>query len=309
MGKQSERKTADYLCVFCDSYGYIMDVNRKVQIGLITVFAAALFVGLRKLPQDQCAFLHYQPSQITADGLEFCGDDAPTFLNLDKLSFPVTMELSMPETLKVGQKVFVALKLINVSGEVIEPHELAITHTEPLHIMVVDESLEDYHHIHPEPLGPTGEWGFDFTPYRAGRYRVFAEFVPTRTQQKVTGTAEFEVQPATSRPEKPTSALPVAQLNSLPTQLSSSTENSLTLKFGEPLTLQPVMGALGHMVAFDEDLHGYAHLHPKYTGKEKDAEPVLEFAFNTDKPGKYRLWAQVKVDGEERFLPFDVVVQ
>lgn len=284
-------------------------MTKKVQIGLITLAAAGLFVGLRKLPDTECAFLHYQPSQVSADGLEFCGDDNPTFVDFTRLRFPVEMKWNMPPQLSAGEKVFVAMKLINASGAVIQPHELAITHTEPLHLLVVDESLEDYHHIHPEPMGPGGEWAFDFTPYRAGRYRVFAEFVPSRTRQKVTATTEFTVSPASVVLAKPQAELPLVSLQSIPQQMSRAVENSLTVKFGEPLTLQPVMGALGHMVAFDESLSGYAHLHPKYTGREKAAEPELAFAFNTEKSGRYRLWAQVKVDDEERFLPFDVVVQ
>ncbi len=286
-----------------------MKMNRKLQIGLITLAAAGLFVGLRSLPQDQCAFLHYQPAERVVDGVEFCGDDTPTFLNLKQLSFPVTMELALPETLRAGEPVFAGLTLTNVSGNTIEPHELAITHTELLHVMIVDQSLEDYHHVHPEPLGATGEWGFEFTPHKAGRYQVFAEFVPSRTQQKVTATAAFEVEPGRGDVDKQAAPNPVATLTTEPAAMSSQVENGLTLSFGEPLTLEPVMGALGHMVAFDESLDGYAHLHPKYTGREKDAQPQLAFAFNTDKPGRYRLWAQVKVDGQERFLPFDVVVQ
>lgn len=284
-------------------------MNRKVQIGFITVVAAGLFVGLRSLPDTECAFLHYEPAEVTIDGVEFCGDDAPTFLDLSKLSFPVEMELSVPETLRVGQPIFAGLSLVNVSGVTIQPHELAITHTEPLHLMVVDESLEDYHHIHPEPMGPGGDWGFEFTPHKAGRYRLFAEFVPARTQQKVTATAELFVEPGEDTTSENKSPVPAARLTTQPANLSRKVENSLTLKFNEALTLEPVMGALGHMVAFDESLSGYAHLHPKYTGSEKDEEPQLAFAFNTDKPGRYRLWAQVKVEGTERFLPFDIVVE
>lgn len=288
-------------------------MTKKLQFGLITGVAALLFVGLRSMPDTECTFLHYQSPSVSVDGIEFCGDDNPTFIDLDQLSFPVTMDMSFEEPILSGQEAFFTLTLITSEDKVLLPYELAVTHTERLHVLIVDESLEDYHHVHPEPLGPSGQWGFSFIPENTGRYRVFAEFVPSRTQQKVIADAEFKVLPAPNQVvTKQNKIEPMTvklAMESTPAQLSTAVENSFAIKFGQPLELEPVMGALGHMVAFDEDLSGFAHLHPKYTGAEKAEHPELSFAFNTAKPGKYRLWAQVKISGEERFFPFDVVVQ
>ncbi|MEM9227960.1 MAG: hypothetical protein AAGA45_08315, partial [Verrucomicrobiota bacterium] len=84
---------------------------------------------------------------------------------------------------------------------------------------------------------------------------------------------------------------------------------TVTRPDGEAVTLEPVMGSWAHLVAFDAERDGYAHLHPKFTGKEKDAAPELAFTMLTDKPGTYRLWAQVKIDGVERFAPFALEVR
>ncbi|WOO41058.1 hypothetical protein [Rubellicoccus peritrichatus] len=288
-------------------------MTTKLQIGLITGIAALLFVGLRSMPDTECTFLHYQSPSVSVDGIEFCGDDNPTFIDLDRLSFPVKMDMSFEEPVISGQEAFFALTLETSEGKILHPYELAITHTKRLHVLVVDESLDDYHHVHPEPLGPSGQWGFSFTPQKAGRYRVFAEFVPSRTQQKVIGDFEFRVIPAEDGViSRSGGSEPVAielDMESTPAQLSTAVENSFAIKFGQAVELEPVMGALGHMVAFDEALSGFAHLHPKYTGAEKAEQPELSFAFNTAKAGKYRLWAQVKISGEERFFPFDIVVQ
>lgn len=286
-------------------------MKTSVQVVILTVGAVLIFAGLRHLPDAECGFLHYQSPQVNADGIEFCGDDAPTFLDLERLRFPVTMDVVVEPPVLEGEESYFRLQFTSSSGRVIQPHELAITHTQPLHVMLVDPTLEDYHHIHPEPLGASGQWGFAFTPARSGTYRMFAEFVPARTRQKIIIMEGFEVQPAAAEhqavPVQPPGAFP-AELLASPAVLSSRVENSLTLRFAGDVELQPVMGALGHMVAFDERLTGFAHLHPKYTGRETGGNPELSFAFNTDRPGNYRLWAQVKIDGKERFYPFDLVV-
>lgn len=288
-------------------------MKTSLQAGLITLGAVLLFVGLRSMPDTECTFLHYQSPSISADGIEFCGDDNPTFLNLDRLSFPVKMNLDYEEPLFAGQEAYFTLSLETSEGKIILPHELAVTHTRQLHVLVVDQSLEDYHHVHPEALGPSGQWGFSFLPAHSGRYRIFAEFVPLRTKQKVIGDVELMVLP----PPDGTSPMSVPKrtanislnIESSPATLSTAVENSFILKFADSVKLEPVMGAFGHMVAFDEDLSGFAHLHPKYTGAEIAERPELSFAFNTPKAGKYRLWAQVKIAGEELFYPFDITVQ
>ena len=82
---------------------------------------------------------------------------------------------------------------------------------------------------------------------------------------------------------------------------------------GNTLGFQPVMGAFAHMVAFDGDLKGFAHLHPEENllpaDKEDLHEGPLSFTFTPPKQGLYRLWAQVRFAGEpETFIPFDLRV-
>jgi hypothetical protein len=67
------------------------------------------------------------------------------------------------------------------------------------------------------------------------------------------------------------------------------------------------MGAFAHVVAFDEERTGFAHLHPQETdlGKPPDAlRPVLNFKVTIPRPGRYVIWAQVNLGGEEAFAPF-----
>ena len=70
------------------------------------------------------------------------------------------------------------------------------------------------------------------------------------------------------------------------------------------------MGTLAHLVAFDPTRSGVAHLHPTLTGQERNpTQPQLAFLINFVQPGQYRVWAQVKIDNRERYVPFDVDVR
>ena len=92
----------------------------------------------------------------------------------------------------------------------------------------------------------------------------------------------------------------------------------MTLKFmaehseGGAVALEPVMGALAHLVAFDVERSGFAHLHPVETGlapKPGASRIELEFKLTIPRAGRYTIWAQVNRAGEDVFLPFDFEVR
>jgi len=292
-------------------------VKKTWQVALITAAAAGLFVGLRSLPDVECGFLHYDPPVVNAEGIEFCGSDAPSFVDVGELAYPVVFDLvAAPGKPAAGEPVMVTLEIATKGGRAITPANLAITHTELMHVLVVDPTREDYHHVHPEPIGQSGVWQFSFTPRRGGAYRIFAEFVPSRTQQIVIAHGELAVAGEAIPSAAGPAGLPdgwTATLEAEPATPLVNTEARLRLTIsrddGQPAELEPVMAAYAHLVAFDPELRGFAHLHPKYTGRENDDSPQLEFVLNTHLPGDYRIWAQVKVDGRERFIPFKVTVE
>ena len=85
----------------------------------------------------------------------------------------------------------------------------------------------------------------------------------------------------------------------------------ITRADGGAVPMQPVMGAFAHLVAFDEARSGFAHLHPTETDLAKPPDPlrpVLNFKVTIPSPGRYVIWAQVKIDGREIFVPFWVDV-
>jgi hypothetical protein len=73
------------------------------------------------------------------------------------------------------------------------------------------------------------------------------------------------------------------------------------------VALEPVMDAYAHLVAFDTARSGFAHLHPMDadTAAAPDVtKPTLSFKITIPNAGRYVIWAQIKISGQEKFVPF-----
>ena len=287
---------------------------------LTLIFVAAYFV-LRALPDAQCGFLHYE-EVVNADGsVEFCATNHAGFLDLTRLKYPVEMNISLQNEAHVGVAQEVTLELLTSGGMPIAPHELALTHTKKMHLMVVDPSLQDYHHVHPQADGLNGQYTFEFTPNRAGTYQVFAEVVPLRTRRQIIATGIIEVDgiASTMKFERQTESIVDGLrfiLVDTPTELMRTGvdyrfELEVTAADGSIVELQNIMGAKGHMVAFDAARKGFAHMHPisSVVSARSIESPELAFLFNVPNPGWYRVFAQVQVSGREVFGHFDLEVE
>lgn len=288
----------------------------KLQIAFISVLCALTYAGLRMLPDSECGFLHYEVLDTDSDGIEFCKADSSAFLELKKLNFPIKMDLIAEEPPKVGEESEYTLTILTPGNKPLLPHQIAKTHAKKIHLLIIDPSLEDYHHIHPEPIGLSGQWLFRFTPRKTGTYQVFAQMVPARTKKHVVAQHEIYVPGPSTAPHPQTKQMANAEgylfeLSLKPGQPTTRRMHDVTLQItrenGEAVQLEPLMGAYAHMIAFDENLTGLAHLHPIPNGEETKANPKIDFVLNTHKPGYYRAWAQVKIEGKEIFAPFDLI--
>ena len=293
------------------------------------VFVGAYFV-LRALPDVECGFLHYIEI-VNADGeIELCATNHAGFLDLSRLEYPIKAKLSSVDAITQGESSRVQLDLKTAGGMSIAAHELAVTHTEKMHLMVIDPSLEDYHHVHPEVVGLDGQYFFDFTPALAGTYKVFTEIVPLRSRRQAIALSELEVpgEAAAPRFERSTVSLVDGvrfELLTVPEVLETGRDYRLQLSITDlentAIALEIVMGAKGHMVAFDSVGTGFAHMHPVGSvasvrtaglggvGAADSSDSDLAFMFNVPKPGWYRLFAQIQVGGEAVFGRFDLKVE
>lgn len=293
-----------------------------MQTAIITAVAIGVYALLRWLPLAGDS-LHYTDFGAGQRGfLEFCEPGSPQFAPVDRVHSPVTLDLATTAPLQAGTPSRVVVRLTTASGKAIGEEDLLVVHTRPLHLLVIDESLHDYQHVHPEATATVGEFAFEFTPLRAGRYRVFADFMPRATGRALYAGAELRVageskdQPGSPREERLTGSAGGITgritLDPHPLRLNRTTNLILTVSRddGQSLVLEDVMDAPAHLVAFDERCSGFAHLHPgrgtSAIAPQTDAGRRLVFTINVPDPGFYRLWAQLKVDGQDVFIPFDL---
>ncbi|HVS52722.1 MAG TPA: hypothetical protein VHD62_10225 [Opitutaceae bacterium] len=252
------------------------------------------------------------------NSIEFCDPLNPQFIPVVAVRSPVAMTVTTGQPAVAGRETHGVLTLRTASGKPIAPEDLLVAHTKKLHLMIVDPSVTDYQHVHPEPTRTPGEWAFSFSPRRSGTYRLFADFTPAATARGLYASVDLAV--GAGDKEAPVSAAASStdaprpyNFQLTPGALRIRAQQPADLKFtvtrddGGAVPLEPVMGAFAHLVAFDEARSGFAHLHPMEIdlAKPPDAiHPVLNFKVTIPRAGRYVIWAQVNLAGREAFVPF-----
>lgn len=286
------------------------------QVAAITVVALAVYFGVRLMPT--ASNLNHMDFRAEGKGaIEFCDPANPQFIPVVAVRSPVQLALKAETAPAINQPVEFTLTMSTAGGKPIGPADLLVAHTRKLHLLVVDPTLNDYQHIHPEPGRKNGEWKFTMSPQRPGTYRVFADFTPAATARGLYASADFEVPGTVANVMRSTNTTwqtfglnfelvtpPLFRAGEA-TDLKFKIESQGTEK--RPVVLEPVMGAFAHLVAFDEARSGFAHLHPNETdlAKAPDAlKPELTFKVTIPQPGRYVIWAQLSVAGREMFVPF-----
>ncbi len=191
------------------------------------------------------------------------------------------------------------------------------SHEKDLHLIVVRSDGAHFRHVHPALDRTTGTWSIPWRWSAAGTYRVYADFVPggaaepdsltlTRTVD-VTGT----VHP--SPPSAPVTHDHIEDLDlTLHGDLVAGSSRDLVVSItrsGRPVTtLEPYLGAFGHLVALRQGDLAYLHVHPTGDTPEPDARsgPTIAFAAQAPTPGRYLLYLDVKIDGRVRTATFVV---
>ena len=200
--------------------------------------------------------------------------------------------------------------------------ELIETHTRKIHLLIVDQSLTDYHHEHPRPVDTPGDYAFEFTPTRPGSYLAWADLRPTpfglQEYEKaiIAGTGKAE----TLRDKEPRFSGDSGGLHFELTlekpEVKAGESTPAKLRVTRPDgrgfdQLEPVMAAFAHIVGFSEDGETVLHMHPMGAPILEESErggPDLEFRIYATKAGFTRLFAQVQVNGQQVFVPFGIRV-
>ncbi|MBT2483549.1 MULTISPECIES: heavy-metal-associated domain-containing protein [unclassified Microbacterium] len=191
--------------------------------------------------------------------------------------------------------------------------EYATAHDKDLHLIVARSDGSEFRHVHPTLDESTGTWSLPWEWTEAGTYRVFADFTPAGTDApSLTLTRTVQVAgdftPVVPEPTR------VAHVDgftvSLDGDLEAGSASDLILtvtREGEPVTtLEPYLGAFGHLVALRDGDLAYLHVHAE--GDEPEAGetsgPEIAFAAEAPSAGRYLLYLDFQVDGQVHTAEF-----
>ena len=235
-----------------------------------------------------------------------------------------TIKISLVKQEEQGDKNLVQIKFIKIKDDQpITLNDLKEAHTKKVHLLIIDDSLTDYHHIHPEATKEPGVYQFEWSPRTKGNYKLWADLVPVDTnEQQYVAFDLIKDNKTKTIVDKKTSMQ--STLDGYTFKLSFDKDklvagNAAMGKIivtdvkGEPVkTLEPIMAAYAHIVGFSEELKSVIHVHPMGTEPKKETDrggPELDFHLEPSTSGFVKLFAQVKINGKELFVPFALKIK
>jgi hypothetical protein len=179
-----------------------------------------------------------------------------------------------------------------------------------LHLILVRRDLTGYQHLHPV-MAADGTWSVPLKVTQPGAYRVFADF--QRDCQKHVLAADLlargDFEPAALPKPAPTASTDGYDVRLERPALVAGREAALHFtvsRGGRPVeSIQPYLGARGHLVALRQGDLAYLHAHPE---EHEDAANAIPFAADFLSAGAYRLFLQFKVGGVVHTAAFTVEV-
>ena len=218
---------------------------------------------------DRCPKCGMELDQPVRIPLLFTGGGTPAL-------HTVQASVRLDGPLERGKEVKATLRLKQMTGNPVIITDLRVVHTQRIHLLIIDASLTDYHHVHPLPTAVPGEYAFTFTPTKPGTYRAWADLRTT-----LTGFQEYAMTDISAAGQgEPLPAKAVILRAELEGLRYTLTLDKRTIKAGEPMRarlrvtdakgrpfkeLEPVMATFAHLVAFHEDHKTVLHIHPKAT--------------------------------------------
>ena len=215
------------------------------------------------------------------------------------------LTLALPTTeFERGRPSKLRFQVLDESGAPVRDFE--VEHDRRLHLIVARRDLTEFQHLHPK-MAPDGTWSVPLTLREAGSYRVFADF--KRDGRNETLATDVAVDgPLDSKPLPPAATTAGAR-GGYDVRVEGSTARAgdetelrfMARRAGKAVTVQPYLGARGHLVALREGDLAYLHVHPT---DEAAAGRSVTFATTFPSAGRYRLFLQFKHRGRVHTAAF-----
>ncbi|ROP37123.1 hypothetical protein [Saccharothrix texasensis] len=193
--------------------------------------------------------------------------------------------------------------------------------TKQLHFFVIRDDMHVFQHLHPTLVGDT--WHVDVRLDDGGAYRMFAEFVPLDTKDprhpvvlgvpfSVPGDTTLVPVPAPDAGATTATGFTVTRVDE-PAQPAPMRPRELRFAIrapdGSPVrTLDPHLGAHGHMTGFHTMLLSATHLHPVQPLGVPLVDGELTFQATFAGRGEYRLFLEFAHGGVVHTAAFTIAV-
>lgn len=208
------------------------------------------------------------------------------------------------------------------SGAVVKNFQ--VVHEKLMHLIVVRDDLSNFSHQHPQ-ISPDGRFTLKTTFPSGGRYLLFGDFTPADGLNQVLGT---ELSVSGPRPGA-TRLIADTKLTKTVNGITVSVRPSALLEVGKPVLLtyslsqhgkpltdmQPYLGAMGHLMAINQNGRNILHTHTVSSGGNvapamaTASGPRFTYEVKLAKGGLTKIWAQFQRNGRVLTVPFVFNVQ
>lgn len=286
--------------------------------GVVVAFGAAFGIAAAVVPDSAVANWTAAASEgSTAGHAGMSADDTETSPVIPGVSLSAygyqLGPIAAPERASTSGEL--SFQVLQSDGTPLTAYETS--REKELHLIAVRTDGTGFQHVHPTLDTATGTWSTPWEWAEAGTYRIYADFVPDIEDgpDKVTLTRSFDVAGDVA-PNPAATTSTTSEVDgytvTLTGYLTAGETAELTLsvsRAGQPVTtLQPYLGAFGHLVALRDGDLAYLHVHAE--GDEPDAGdiagPDIRFAAVAPTAGRYLLYLDFQVDGQVHTAPFVV---
>jgi hypothetical protein len=242
--------------------------------GLAGAFLAALVVG-RAVDVGE---------RTVAEAASHGIDAVPAGLAVEQDGYRLVQER---DAFVAGRSQPYVFRILEPDGEVLRDYD--VEHERRLHLIVAGRASAAFLHLHPQQRSD-GSWTVPLALPERGSYRVFADFTTGGERRTlgvdIVGEGSWRIVERRIRPYD-------VELDRDGERLEFRVTSG-----GEPVEVEPYLGARGHLVVLREGDLAYIHAHA-----ETD-----ELAFDVPFPGegRYRLHLQFRVGGVVDTLHFEV---
>ncbi|MFV2008739.1 MULTISPECIES: hypothetical protein [unclassified Micromonospora] len=212
--------------------------------------------------------------------------------------------------LPIGDQVDLRFQIIDADQRPVTAFD--VVHDKPMHLIIARRDLTGYQHLHPT-MAPNGTWSVPVRLAAAGIWRLYTDFTlrdsggsPVALTLGVDLVVAGEYLPA----DLPAAA-DTAEVDDFTVRMRGVAQRGVVTpllfevsRAGQAPTLEPYLGAYGHLVALRDGDLGYLHVHPE----AELVDGAVKFWLTAPSSGDYRLFMDFQVAGEVHTAEFTVTV-